>query len=293
MLWVFYSLLSAGFNGGKVAYDKNLLTGSGLSPVMIIFITMSVIAITLTPVAFLLDEQVYLSNHVFLKATLINVFLNAIAMPFFLFMLSRHDGSLITGIQSMEPLFVVGTAFFVLGETVSIYGLIGIVIVISGGFLLQKSRIKEDLVAILLYSPWVMVIAYMMLTSTATAYSKEAVIEGGVFIYLGLRYTCLALLFLFVIVFRRLSGKDKKEKYRFKMAYVGSGILSTLSVMFEMIALEMTKAAYVETIRRSSAFFTLVFESVFLKNKWNITRGFACFVMFIGAAIIVLSTGVL
>lgn len=293
MLWVFYSLLSAGFNGGKVAYDKNLLIGSGLSPFMIIFITMSVIALLFTPVALMLGEQTYLSNVVFIKATFINVILNAIAMPFFLFMLARHDGSLITGIQSIEPLFVAGTAFLVLGEIISVYAIIGIVIVVLGGFLLQKSRIKEDLRGIFIHSPWVLVILYMMITSTATAYSKQAVIEGGVFIYLGLRYTCLALLFLGVILCRHICGKDKKEKYVFKMTHIGSGVLSALSVMFEMIALEMAKAAYVETIRRSSAFFTLMFESMFLKNKWNTTRAVACIIMFIGAAIIVLSAGVL
>ena len=285
-MWVLNGLLSAAFTGGRAVFDKHLIGPQDIPLPILLCMTYLCASLLTLPIAYFMGEHIALFEWSFLFPLMINVLCNVIAGVIYLKMLRRYDASLFMGIQSIEPIFVTVSAFIFVGETVSYFGLIGIFIVVIGGIFLQKSRSTEDLQSLFFHSPWIVMLIYMSLTSTATAFSKLALLHGDVFIYLGARYFILGVIFLCVVILLQRLGKLKP--YVFHWHHLGSGLLLTGSTIFEMLALESAKVAYVETVRRLSLFFTLIFERIFVKTDWNRMRLFACLLLFTGAACVIL-----
>lgn len=287
-MWVILALLSAKFNGGKVVGEKYLINMAGINIYLLGIYNFLVITVVTGVIALYLGEFTAWSDQRFWTLVSLNVSLNFFANLLYFLIIRKHDASLLLGIQSIEPVFIALIAYLAIGETLSIYGMGGIFVCILGAVLLQKSRIKNDLEDLLRHSPWMLTFLYMGMTSSATVASKMAVTIQGIFAYLATRYGLLLISFIIMYVIARARNPNTGQDYHFKWYHLGTGFLTAGSVIFEMLALQQAKTAYVESIRRTSLFFSLLFESLFLKNKWNMLRLLACLMLFLGAGIITL-----
>ncbi len=281
-MWILIALISAAFNGAMIVYDKHLLNDHALSPLALGAFRAMVTAVLTLPFVFIFQETGALANPVFWLAAVANTaFVTALTMIMFR-VLSKHDASLVASMFAAEPLFVIITAYFLLGETVSLYGFLGILVIIAGSVLLQKSRVKGEWETKFYHSPWTAIIMAMVFAACATAFSKMALLNGGVFIYLSLRYGMQSVVYLALLTLMK-SGKPF-DGYIFNIRHLGSGALLAGCVILEMHAVKSANVAYVQTVLGTCMFFTFIIEGIISKRAWNKTRLAACAVIFAGTA---------
>ncbi len=286
MIWVIQSLFSAVFLAARSIYDKHMLHAAKLSAAELSIYRYTPIALITLPLAIYGMEYTALNNPAFLWPMIANITLNTINMLVYVRIVRNNDVSLMFGIQSLEPLLVAVIAFFLVGDTLSWLGVSSIFIIVSGCFLLQKSRDLECMQKHWRHSPWLWVLIYMTLAATATSFSRMALQSGEVLMYIGGRYSVMTLIYAAVFFFFRPKNEPRPS---LKWKYFGTGILSCAAVFLEMSALQVAKAAYVESLRRSSMFFALAFESLLFKKPWNTRRFLASLLLFSGIGLLVFS----
>lgn len=188
---------------------------------------------------------------------------------------------------SFTPLFLVLTAFLVLGELPSLTGVIGIITIVSGAYLLKlEKEVKffEPLTALVKEkgARWTLIAA--LLFSFVGPFLKKAVLNSSVpftvVIYLILSTAILTPFFI-------LSKGNKIEECRKNFILLAiTGILLFLVLLTVNLAFQLTLTAYVVSIKRFSVPFTILLGYYFFKEKGIIKNLTAGMVMVIGAFLV-------
>lgn len=188
---------------------------------------------------------------------------------------------------SFTPLFLVLTAFLVLGELPSLTGVIGIITIVSGAYLLKlEKEVKffEPLTALVKEkgARWTLIAA--LLFSFVGPFLKKAVLSSSVpftvVIYLILSTAILTPFFI-------LSKGNKIEECRKNFILLAiTGILLFLVLLTVNLAFQLALTAYVVSIKRFSVPFTILLGYYFFKEKGIIKNLTAGMVMVIGAFLV-------
>ncbi|OGU55043.1 MAG: hypothetical protein A2V66_07895 [Ignavibacteria bacterium RBG_13_36_8] len=223
----------------------------------------------------------------FLGTSIINLF----AAIFYMRAISKGDISSVMPMMSFTPLFLLITSPIMVGEYPHAYGVLGIILIVTGSYLLNlNSRSKGIL------TPFKLLLnnkgtRYMFLVSLMWSISAnfdkisiqnssvaQHVILMNIFIFTGLT----------VIV--GLQGKLKKKFYTTgKKNLLLVSLFTCGTYVFHMTALSMTLVAYVVALKRLSGLIS-VFLGHFALNEPNIReRLLGSIVMFIGVMFILFS----
>lgn len=174
--------------------------------------------------------------------------------------LQVSDLSIVTSLWKISLLVLVIFAYFTLGETPSVLGLLGVLVSVIGVYLLnvQKSHIsvwaplrepfvdrglRYTLLAALFYAPSVVLIKQVIVHSD--------VYFGNLMAYVAASCTVLPL------VLRR-SAHHFAQVPRFWMAFFSMGLFACLSSIFMGIAYKITLTSYVEAVKQAEILFALV-----------------------------------
>jgi uncharacterized membrane protein len=216
----------------------------------------------------------------------LNVFTNLIYMR----AIKLSDLSITIPLITFTPLFMLLTSPLILGEFPNIYGIIGIILIVSGSYILNfkekskgylapfKALLKEK-------GPRLMLLVAFIWSITAN-FDKIGIQNSSVFFWPVAVNAFIAVGFIPVIL-TRSKGKLKQIKTNYK-TLVPIGFLHGIMIVVQMVAVSMTLVAYVISIKRTSAVLSVVFGSLFFKEKGLKERLVGSLIMIAGVVFITL-----
>ncbi len=285
--WVFISLLSAFSLAGSDALTKKAVNDSNEYLIAFFRLLFSL------PLLFFLwffvpvpelDRQFYLAFMVALPIEMATVVLYVKA-------LKLSPLSLSLPFLSLTPVFLIANAYMIVGEKVSLQGALGIVLIAAGGYLLNAGEMKKGLLrpfsAIARQKGAMMMIAVAFLYSITSSLGKMA-IEHSSPVFFGITYfTVLTICFAPIGLWKGRGDLKAFVAARGYLSMVVPGFLYAVMVVTHMIAMNMTKVAYMISVKRTSLLMGVLF-GYFLFKETNIReRMLGAFIMFAGFVVVV------
>ena len=288
MAWFIPALLTAVFAASQDAWIKKWF--SHLNAVeMFVLPLLFGLPLTLVTLMFVpvppLDAVFYVSFAASLP-------LNAV--PFILYMaaIRRSPLSLTLPYLAFTPVFMVPTGYVLLDELPGFWGMIGIATVCAGSYVLNIDvrhwSVFEPLKAVFREAgSWIMLIV-AFLFSFSSVVGKLAILHSSVVFF---QMSFFAVLGVSLALVFGLAGKIRFSKLvEHPVRGMVAGILVYFHILFHGIAIAMTKAAYMISIKRMSILVGVIYGGYFFQED-NIVIRFLGSLMMVGGAVIILVAG--
>jgi drug/metabolite transporter (DMT)-like permease len=306
MLWIFLALLGAITNAGYfiiikrhiASLDPKVLTGIGFTFGGLILFTIS--AIRNFPVI----------GPDFYSAVAITAILNIISLSLIFKSLSSSDLSLCIPMLSFTPVILTGTSFLLLHEVPSLFGFLGICIIVSGSYVLNISEGDMsflDPVKTILRNrgSWYMLIV-ALLFAVSINYDKIALLNSDPFFGMALTVFTIGVSFVLISAYSRFS--DQKKSFikpaeredpvpipgligsslgKYLLISVLIGIFVATEAASVNLAYTLQIVPYVIAIKRLSIIFVVIYGTmVFFEHE--ITKRLAGALLMVSGAIIIM-----
>lgn len=184
---------------------------------------------------------------------------------------------------SLTPVFLIGTSYIILGESPNKTGLLGILLVVIGAYLLNVHTIKqgflEPLRAVVKERGSVLMIIVAFIFSVTSSFGKIAVQHSSP-IFFSIFYSILLSVFLFLIVSfktRHILSKIVSQP----LLFLFIGISMAIMMITHLKAVSLVEVSYMISVKRLSLLIGVIYGAVFFKET-NIKE------RFLGSAIMIL-----
>lgn len=271
MEWVILSLTSAFFLATSDALVKKAVENENeyLVAWFRMLFTLPVLVITLLLIPWpKLDTDFYLAFFVALPLELITIILYIKA-------LKNSPLSLTVPFLALTPVFLIVVSFVVLGEKVSFMGGTGIFFIAAGSYLLNfdgfRKGLLEPLRAIGRERGSLFMIGVALLYSFTSSMGKMAIEHSSPLFFAGTYFIALNIALIPIALFMgrgELKTFLQNRKYR---NLIAPGICYAFMVITHMLAINLTKVAYMVSIKRTSLLMAVLYGSI-LFNEKNIRR---------------------
>ncbi|MCD4831654.1 MAG: DMT family transporter [Anaerohalosphaeraceae bacterium] len=171
---------------------------------------------------------------------------------------------------AFTPIFATGTSFFILGETPSVPGLVGILLIVCGAYLLRAENVKTGIfepVKLLLKekgSRHMLMAAFLF--SFLAVFFKKAILSSSPFFAFGVTQLLSALfLTVFFLKKKTIGTLLSKTANNFKPLFI-AGIIGFLAGLTLFAAFQFGLAAYVVSVKRISILLTIILGYIFFKE---------------------------
>ena len=241
----------------------------------------------------------------FWVALLIGGSLNVLTTVLYMKALKHSDLSISVPMLAFTPLFLLVTSPLIVGEFPTTLGLVGIILIVMGSYILNINEFKKGYLApfkALLQEkgPKLMLIVAFIWSITSN-YDKIGAVNSSPIIWV-----VAVNLFIAISIFPILltSNKDYFQKKRSSLVKDGSywelikenknillftGFLSALTIIFQIYAITLTLVAYVIAIKRTSVCFGVIWGHLIFHEKGVKERLTGAIVMVLGVVLIILS----
>ncbi|HSR36373.1 MAG TPA: DMT family transporter [Desulfurivibrionaceae bacterium] len=221
----------------------------------------------------------------------------AVAMPlelasYFLYLhaVKLSPLSLTAPFLAFTPFFMVATGFFILGERITLWGGIGMGLIVAGSYILNFSRTASGILhpwRALLHEPGSrLMLLVALLFAFAAVMGKKAILHSSP-LFFGYAFTlAFSLLVLLILAtsgrlrWQALAGNRTRGLWL--------ALLSLVSVTFHCLAISQITAAYMIAAKRSSILVSVFLSWLILKEGNILARGVATLLMFGGILCITL-----
>lgn len=205
--------------------------------------------------------------------------------------IEKSDISKVMPMLSFTPLFLLVTSPVILGETIHLLGILGIIFVVIGSYLLNldlsKNSIFEPFKGLLREKGTRYMLIVSFLWSFSANFDKLSIQNSSILQHIIFVNIIIVLGVWLIIYFWK--GIDFSEIKREIKGLSLISFFTTLAFIFHMTALSLTYVAYVVSFKRMSGLIA-VFLGYFLLGEGKIKERFlGSFVMFIGVLLIALS----
>lgn len=285
-MWIIYSLLTAFALATSDTLTKRILVSRDEY-----FVAWARLMFCLPPliISFLFIEMPSL-DRTFWIATFCALPLEILAIILYTKALKVSPISMTVPFLALTPLFLIVISYLVLGEKVSLYGGLGILLMAVGSYALNLHKIRKDLFApvkaIVREKGSLLMIAVAFIYSFTSSLGKLA-IEHSSPVFFGSFYFILVALIFTPIAIKKSSEKLVISKKDIKpLMYIG--LTYAIMIIFHMIAISMTQVAYMISVKRMSLFFSIFFGYLIFKENNIRERTFGSVIMFSGFLLIVL-----
>ena len=226
-----------------------------------------------------------------LTITLMDGFLNIFAFLFYLRAISLSPVSLVVPLLSFSPALLLITSPLMLGETPSPMGLLGILLIVVGSYILYmegrglfspiKALFRERgarfmLLTVLLWS--ITANLDKMGTKATSPITWVFLINSIVVVGMGIWLYASG---------RTISLQNKNGK-RLKFPII-MGVADAVGAVFQMVAITMTLVPYVISIKRLSVLMSVIAGTTYLKEGRIIQRISGTILMLAGSTLILLT----
>lgn len=226
----------------------------------------------------------------FYIVVIVNVFFWIAALFLLMKSLETADLSASIPILSFTPIFLLFVSNILLGEFPTTQGLIGILIVVAGSYILNVSSIKsgylEPIKLIFTGKGLYMIIVAFLFSITASLVKIGVTLSNPAY-YLFVTYLFISLI-LTALFFRRLIKNKNLIKANFKYFLI-IGIAVAFSELFIATALKAAIVSYAISLKRSSVIFSVLIGFLFFREKHFKEAILGSVIMFIGALLITLA----
>jgi drug/metabolite transporter (DMT)-like permease len=309
MLWILLALLGAVSNAAYFiivkkyieAIDPRILTGIGFTLGGCLLFAAS--ALRGFPVP----------GSEFFPAVAITVILNILGLNLIFKALSSSDLSLSVPMLSFTPAILTGTSYVILHEAPSLFGFIGICIIVSGSYVLNISEEHEhflDPVRSMMRNrgSWYMLIV-AFLFAVSINFDKIAMLNSDPFFGMALTVMSIGITFLLISAYSRLFGRKPDTRpsantmtmtgtreiptraFPFRQ-FAGLSLLIGLFVAIEAasvnVAYTLQIVTYVIAIKRLSIIFMVLYGTIVFSEGNLKKRVMGATIMVAGAIIILL-----
>ena len=279
MIWFLLSLAAA---ISIAARDVSIKTYEDLAPPEIALLELFW-AVPYFLLGFILVETPSL-DQTFWWTFILSIPLNISAYVLYLYAIKLSPISLAVPFLAFTPAFMILTGFFILGETINIWGGVGISLIVLGGYVLHCKKKQANF-----FTPfsaflhekgsWFMLIV-AILFAFAAVIGKKAILHSSPLFF---SYTFFLVFNITVLAGLLLGGKqDWKKILRNTPRGIWLGSLLMMHISFHGLAIALSTAVYMVAVKRSSILFS-VFLSWFILKETDIRyRGFGTVLMFVG-----------
>jgi drug/metabolite transporter (DMT)-like permease len=224
----------------------------------------------------------------FWKALIISLTFLTFASVFYFKAIKYSDLSIAVPMLAFTPLFLLITSPVILGELPRPLGIIGIVFIVIGSYVL---RLKEGYKSFL--EPLKRLISekgvrYMLMVAVLFSVSgnmdKVGVIHSSPFMWIFMLH-CLLSVTLGGIMLKKATGirRQIRETWPFLTAL---GVCNGVGLIFQMIAIKMTLVPYLIAVKRTSVIMTSLFGLFLFREKGLRERLIGVILMVLGVFMI-------
>ena len=212
--------------------------------------------------------------------------LEILAMILYIKAITRYDLSMTVPLLSLTPLFLLVTGSVFLGETITVSGIAGVLVVLTGIYIMNITTLKEGLLApfraVLTNRGAVLVIIVAIIyTITSTLGKKVVLITGSAFF----SFWYLLLLAIGIIPVLYLKGESPLHVFKnFKMNLL-IGTLIGLASYSQFAAYTFAPIAYVIAVKRTSIIFSVLLGRLVFQEAAFGKRAFGALLAFIGVVL--------
>lgn len=287
MIGILLSLCVALFDSFKGLMSKKFL--QELDAYVLAWGLYFVMVILLLPVLFFIEIPEIGSK--FLLALIVSGGINVITTILYMKAIKCSDLSLCAPITAFTPLFLLITAPLINREFPKTVGIIGVILIVIGTYVLNLKDKKEGLLMPIkgLFKEkgvrYMFVVAFLW--SISSSFDKIGVQNSSPLIW-----SLTVALFVMIILFPIMLFKSKNSlaviSPNMRKFFV-VGIIYTLTTVTQMVAISMTLVAYVISIKRTSAVLSVVWGRLIFKENGFKDRLLGTVIMVVGVIMIVLS----
>lgn len=286
-LWVLLSLLSAFSLATSDALSKKALEGRN-EYLVAWFRLLFTLPLLLSVMVFVpvpeLDANFY-------RAFVIALPIEALTVVLYIKALKLSPLSLTLPFLSFTPLFLILNSYLILGEKVSLAGAAGILLIVSGGYLLNIGEMKNGLLgplkAVRRETGSLLMICVALLYSFTASFGKLA-IEHSSPLFFGISYF-IGLNIVFTPIALIMCKKDLKPFLRekeYQRLFV-PGFFYAVMVITHMTAMSLTKIAYMISVKRVSLLIGIVYGYLLFQEEHIRGRFLGALLMFAGFVMVV------
>lgn len=276
MSWIPFAILAALISAGRRVYEKHLtgVFGNFSMGFVIQFFSLAptVVLLFLIPHSFEIPK---LTLDFWLPLLIIWVVLYPIQTYLLYRGLREGELSLVTPIMALLPVLNVFSSFVILGEIPSIFGFIGIIVIVIGTyFILYQGR------GVSISKPVLLMIGAVFCIAIGSTLDKVAINASNPVFYSFINTLGASVVFLILIHIYR--EKDTAKNIRTKIKpLVFLGVLQAISYTASMYAFSYGPTSYVLAVRAGSFVLATLWGIYMLREKMSYRKKFAisCFVI--------------
>lgn len=286
MSWILFALFSAIILASRRVYEKNLTKSFGNFTMGFIVQSFSLIP-TLLLFFFLPIPENFtnLSWQFWWPLLIIWLVIYPIQTYFMYSALRKGELSHVTPIMALLPVFNIISSYLIIGEIPSIFGLVGIITIVCGTYILLTDGEKhtgEKYNKAVLY----MIIATFCVAIGSTL-DKVSISASTPVFYSFVNSLGASIVFLVLMYAYRQNNELGKVKNLILPLFI-LGIFQALSYTSSMLAFSYGPTSYVLAIRSSSFLFAALLAVFFVKEKLSKRKIFSFFLFLIGIIFITL-----
>ena len=284
MTWFYYSELAAFFDASTSALSKKALENSDVYTVAWVrygyafpFFLCILMFVEVPP----LDSTFFLVTIVLIPLEILALILRIRAI--------KHSPlSLTLPFLSLTPVFLIGTSYVMLGEKPDESGLIGILLVALGAYLLNVHTTREGLLgplrAIYNEEGSLLMIAVAFIYSITSNLGKIAILHSGP-VFFAAAYPAVIALALFPLMMMKPVNGFKNAASR-PFLFTTIGVSNLLMFVTHSLAIQLIEVPYMLSVKRTSLIFGVLYGWMLFRETNVRERLLGGVVILIGVALI-------
>ena len=191
---------------------------------------------------------------------------------------------------SFTPIFLIFTSFILLNEFPSIFGIIGIFLIVIGSYIININKTRKNFL-----DPFKEIfrnkgIFYMLIVaflwSISINFDKLVILNSDTIFGSSIVHLFIGLTFLALSYIKKKNIK-KEYKKNLNKIFV-TGLVFAIMIILINIALTMQIVPYVISLKRLSILFSIFYGGLIFKEKNIFRKSIGAFIMLIGVILIIL-----
>jgi len=234
--------------------------------------------------------EVPLLDGTFWWAFILSIPINFFAYILYLYAIKISPISLSVPFLAFTPAIMILTGFFILGETINLWGGMGIGLIVLGGYILHYNKAQSGLLAPFAAfahekGSWFMLIVATLFAFAAVIGKKAMLHSSPLFFSFSFFLVFNATVLTGLLISRKT---DWQRIFKNSRKGMWLGFLLLVHISFHALAISISTAVYMVAVKRSSILFSVLLSWLILKESDIRYRGIGTLFMFAGMILITL-----
>jgi uncharacterized membrane protein len=289
-MWQTLAILSALFSALAAIFEKKALFK--IEPLGFSFVLSAFTLVLTLPFLYFVDFNTIRLDAI--AVLYLKSILGAAAFLLVMYGIKKNELSNSLPLLVLTPGVVAVAAFFLLSEEIGLYGILGMVLLLSGTYFLQLEKGGNWLSPFLFVkrnkAQWYIIGAILLFSTTSIldkTILKNYKLQPEAF--LTIQQLFFTFNFLLVFLFRKSDRQTLKSQFKqtWKIIFAVA-IFAVIYRYSHILAIKSGSVALVLSIKRTSVFFAAVFGGSYFKEHNLLRRSFAAVIMVAGAIVVIL-----